>query len=85
MNSEIHQHGTTSNVEIIRENYFDVGMAIQAKILHTKQFNIVNYGCKSLQMAGPAIWNDLPSEIRNKERLNPFKYSCKKHFIDLRR
>ena len=85
LNSEVHQHGTTSNVEIIRENYFDVGIATQAKVLHTKQFNLVNYGGKSLQVAGPTIWNDLPSEIRNKERLNPFKYSCKKHFIDLRR
>ena len=76
LNSEIHQHGTTSNVEIIRENYFDVGTAIQSKFLHTKQSNLVNYGGKSLQVSGPNIWNDLPNEIRNEERFNPFKYSC---------
>ena len=81
-NNMIHHHRTTSNVEIITENYFDVGTAIQAKLLHTKPSNLVNYGGKSLQVAGPILWNSLPNEIRNKERINPFKYSCKKYFID---
>ena len=84
VNNEIHQHGTTSNVEIIRENYFDVGTVVQARFLHTKQSNLINYGGKSLQVAGPILWNGLPNEIRNKERINPFKYSCKKFYLDPR-
>ena len=82
VNNEIHQHGTTSNVEITRENYFDVGTVTQAKILHTKHSSLVNYGGKSLQVIGPILWNVLPSELRNIERFNPFKYYCKKHYID---
>ena len=74
VNSEIHQHGTTSNVEIFRENYFDVGTVIESRVLHTKQSNLVNYGGKSLQVTGPLLWNELPTDIRNKERLNPFKF-----------
>ena len=69
-------------MEIIRNNYFDVGTAVQAKFLHTKQSNLVNHGGKSLQVTGPILWNGLPNYIRNKERINPFKYSCKKFFID---
>ena len=82
VNSEIHQHGTTSSVEILRENYFDVGTVTESRILHTRQSNLINYGGKSLQVTGPILWNDLPIEIRNKERLNPFKYYSKKHYND---
>ena len=82
VNHEIHQHGTTSNVEITRENYFDVGTVTQAKILHTKQSSLVNYGGKSLQVTGPVLWNGLPSELGNIERFNPFKYYSKKYYID---
>ena len=82
VNSEIHQHGTTSSVEILRENYFDVGTVTESRILHTRQSNLINYGGKSLQVTGPILWNDLPTEIRNKERLNPFKYYSKKHYND---
>ena len=82
INDEVHQHRTTSNVEIIRENYFDIGAVNPAKILHTKQSNLLNYGGKSLQVIGPILWNDLPSDIRNEDRFNPFKYNCKKYYID---
>jgi hypothetical protein len=81
VNNEIHNHGTTSNVDIVRESYFDVGTASQAKILHTKQSNLVNYGGKLLKVTGPIMWNGLPNEIRNKVHLNPFKYSCKNYLI----
>ena len=82
LNNEVHQHGTTSNVEIVRENYFDTGIVTQAKVLHTRQSNLVNYGGKSIQVLGPTLWNNLPSELRNMERLNPFKYHCKNHYIN---
>ena len=82
INNEVHHHGTTSNVEIIRENYFDVGTVVPTKNLHTKQSSLVNYGGKSLQVTGPILWNNLPNEIKNIDRLNPFKYYCKKYLID---
>ena len=82
VNNEVHHHGTTSNVEIFRENYFDVGTVVQTKNLHTKPSILVNYGGKSLQVTGPILWNDLPNEIKNKENLNPFKYYSKKYYIN---
>ena len=82
LNDDVHQHNTTSNVEIIRENYFDVGTVSFGRALHTKQANLVNYGKKSLQVLGPLLWNDLPTELRKEERLNPFKYHCKAFYID---
>ena len=82
INNEVHHHRTTSNVVIVRENYFETGTVSQAKILHTRQSNLVNYGGKSMQVLGPTLWNNLPCELRNMEIINPFKYHCKNHYID---
>ena len=82
INDEVHHHRTTSNVVIVRENYFETGTVSQAKILHTRQSNLVNYGGKSMQVLGPTLWNNLPCELRNMEIINPFKYHCKNHYID---
>jgi hypothetical protein len=82
INNDVHGHSTISNVEIVRETYFDVGVAFPSKILHTKGSNLVHYGGKSIQVTGPVLWNSLPNELRNHETINPFKYYSKKYFVD---
>jgi hypothetical protein len=43
-----------------------------------------SYGHHSFAYQGPATWNELPIEIRDKDLLIPFKSALKTHFFRLK-
>ena len=82
LNHTIHNYNTISNTNINKENYFDIGDVLNTNILHTKGSKLVNYGGKMLQVAGPILWNNLPSHIRDAQSVFSHKDLLKKFFID---
>ena len=81
-NHEVHTHATTSNTEISRLNYCDVGTASQSCMLHTKGSKLVKYGGKLLKVNGPVIWNSLPKVILNSVSIYTFSNALKKYFTE---
>ena len=78
----VHDHATKSSTSIFRENYFDIGTVHQTYTLYVNRGNLVNYGKKMIQIAGPLIWNDLPPEIHDASSIFTFKFHLKNHYID---
>ena len=78
---EVHDHSTRSGAEIITNNYFDVGTAVQTYTLHTKGSNN-KFGEKMIQKSGPLIWNSIPEYIQDAVSITSFKYLLKKHIFD---
>ena len=64
------------------KNYFEIENVTETNILHTQGSRLVNYGAKLLKVAGPILWNSLPTNIRNAKSVHSFKYLLKKLFID---
>ena len=62
--SSIHNYNTTSTSMITTNSYFDVGVEHRDNpTLHTRNSRLVNYGGKSLKVAGPFLWNSIPLPI----------------------
>ena len=78
LSSAVHSHNTVTNSVVIVENYFDVGTVQQIPTLHTKNSNLVNYGGKLIQVAGPILWNGIPAPVRESSSLFTFKIKMKK-------
>ena len=78
---EIHDHSTRSGAAIIRNDYFDVGVAVQTYTLHTKGSNN-KFGEKMIQKSGPVIWNSIPEDIQDAPSITTFKNQFKKHIFD---
>ena len=76
---EVHDHSTRSSTEIIHDEYFDIGVAVQSFTLHTKGSNN-DYGVKMIQKSGPIIWNSIPDNIQKAATINTFKFNLKKYF-----
>ena len=60
-----------------------MGVAAVTNKLHIKSFRLANYGAKLIKVAGPILWNSLPSRIRDSVSINTFKYYLKKYLIEL--
>ena len=63
--SDISQHATRSSVNIVCENYFDVGTEIPTYILKIASSRLANYGDKLIKVFGPLLWNSIPYEIQD--------------------
>ena len=46
-----------------------------------KRYNLERYGRRSFSVAGPSLWNALPSAIRNSVSLPAFRSSLKTHLF----
>ena len=77
---EIHEHTTRASTDIIRESYFDVGVAQQSFTLHTKGASNI-YGGKMIQVSGPLIWNRIPEDIQQAGSILTFKKHLKLHIF----
>ena len=82
LNHTLHNYNTVSNINVIMKNYFEIDHVVETNTLHVRGSRLVNYGAKLLKVAGPILWNSLPSDIRNSLSINSFKYSVKKYLID---
>ena len=78
---EVHDHNTRSAAEIISNNHFDVGIAIQTYTLHTRGSNNT-FGEKMIQKSGPVIWNSIPEYIQDAASITSFKHLLKTHIFD---
>ena len=78
---EVHDHTTRSSMNVITENYFDVGYVQQSFTLHTKGAN-TDYGRKKIQVSGPLIWNRIPEDIQKAGSIITFKKWLKFHIFD---
>ena len=63
-------------------NNFEIESISETNILHTQGSRLVNYGAKLLKVAGPILWNSLPTHIRNTKSVFSFKFHLKKFLID---
>ena len=79
--SDVHSHATRSSATIYRENYFDVGMEIQAYTLYVQKSRLVNYGDKLIKVYGPLLWNSIPEDIQDACSVQTFKLYLKKYFL----
>ena len=50
-------------------------------LLTVKRYNLERYGRRSFSVAGPSLWNALPSAIRNSVSLPAFRSSLKTHLF----
>ena len=50
-------------------------------LLTVKRYNLERYGRRSFSVAGPSLWNALPSAIRNSISLPAFRSSLKTHLF----
>ena len=50
-------------------------------LLTVKLYNLERYGRRSFSVAGPSLWNALPSAIRNSVSLPAFRSSLKTHLF----
>ena len=50
-------------------------------MLTVKRYNLERYGRRSFSVAGPSLWNALPSAIRNSVSLPAFRSSLKTHLF----
>ena len=73
---EIHNHSTRSGAEIIRQDYFDTGVATQTYTLHTKSSHN-KYGENMIHKSGPILWNSIPEHIQGASSISAFKYQLK--------
>ena len=55
----------------------------EQNLLVVKRYNLERYGChcRSFSVAGPSLWNALPSAIRNSMSLPAFRSSLKTHIF----
>ena len=53
----------------------------EQNVLAVKRYNIEHYGRRSFSVAGPSLWNALPSAIRNYMSLPAFRSSLKTHLF----
>ena len=81
LNNSVHNYNTVANANIVMLNYFKIGNVLGTNILHTEGSRLVNYGGKMLKVAGPKLWNGLPSNIRNARSLYCFKYLMKNFLL----
>ena len=56
-NSSIHSYNTTTNSTVIMKNYFEIDSIHTNFTLHAQGSHLVNYGGKTLKVAGPVLWN----------------------------
>ena len=77
---ETHNHSTRMSTEVIRQEYFDIGVVNPSLMLHTRRSNN-NYGDKTMKALGPSIWNSIPDQVLKSASYNSFKTSLKKHLI----
>ena len=77
---EIHNHSTRSGAEIIRQDYFDTGVATQTYTLHTKSSHN-KYGENMIHKSGPILWNSIPEHIQGASSISAFKYQLKKYLF----
>ena len=81
ISNAIHNHATTSTAIINRDHHFDTGTVTSTKTLFTKGSNLAKYGARMIRVAGPIIWNSLPTSIQDSPSLPTFKIHLKKHLI----
>ena len=67
---------------ILKNNNFDDMPLITRDTLHFQYWRLVNYGSKSLKVAGPKAWNDLPDKIRALSSVCLFKRRVKSRLLD---
>ena len=53
----------------------------EQNLLTIKRYNLERFGRRSLSVAGPSLWNALPSAIRNSIYLSAFRSSLKTHLF----
>ena len=53
----------------------------EQNLLVVKRYNLERYGRRSFSVAGPSLWNALPSAIRNSMSLPAFRSSLKTHLF----
>ena len=82
MTHTVHNYNTVSSTTINMKNYFEIENVSETNILHTKGSRLVNYGAKLLKVAGPLLWNSLPTNIRDAESVPSLKFLLKKFLID---
>ena len=49
----------------------------EQNLLVVKRYNLERYGRRSFSVAGPSLWNALPSAVRNSMSLSAFRSSLK--------
>ena len=49
---------------------------------HQQPFHKTSTGQNALSSIGPALWNQVPEEIKRTTNLNAFKHNLKKHFLN---
>ena len=81
ISNAIHNHATTSTTIINRDHHFDTGTVTSTKTLFTKGSNLAKYGARMIRVAGPIIWNSLPTSIQDSPSLPTFKIHLKKYLI----
>ena len=79
MTHTVHNYNTVSCTTINMKNHFEIDNISETNILHTKRSRLVNYGAKLLKVAGPILWNSLPSNIRNAVTVYSLKYYSLKY------
>ena len=80
--SDVHSHSLRSNVRIIQENYFDVGVEQKLYTLFIPNSKLVNYGDKLVKVYGAKLWNSIPEHIQDKCTVQTFKMHLKAHLIN---
>ena len=78
---DVHSHATRSDREIIRDDYFDVGIEVPTTSLRPVRSHLLHYGDKLIKVNGPIIWNRLPHNIRESTSIFIFKNHLKKYFL----
>ena len=53
----------------------------EQNLLTVKRYNLERFGRRSFSVAGPSLWNALPSAIRNSMSLSAFRSSLKTHLF----
>ena len=77
----VHNHATRDNADVVRDNFFDVGLVESTWTLHTPRSHLVNYGDKLIKVYGPRLWNSFPCSIHDSSSFKTFKYKLKKHLV----
>ena len=80
--SDISKHATRSSVNIVCENYFDVGTEIPTYNLKIPSSRLANYGDKLIKVFGPLLWNSIPYNIQDACSVQTFKFYMKRYFLD---
>ena len=81
INTDVHDHATTSNTTIEQNGYFDVGIVKQNLTLHRKGCKKESYGAKMIRVLGPVLWNDLPGGLRDSDSIQIFGKNLFKHLL----